>query len=376
MTRRRRIWHRGRVKASALAVWGMFAGVTQPVCARPEARPVVPASDDAHRQAIPRCPSSDPSTCVDVDRIAHDLRTVARARPPGSAHWLRTQSLCAETFAELGYAVEQHRYDTGINVLGTRRGELRPDEQVIVGAHYDHIAGCAGADDNASGVAGVLEIARVLAGRSFDRTLVLACWDEEERGLLGSYAWVSRARARDERVVVYFNFDAIGVRRREPGTQTLPKGFELVFPREVAELERSEWRGDFVAILANSAARPFADAMAERATELDLRAVVLEVGALLLATPLSIDLRRSDHASFWDVGWPAVMITDTAEFRTPTYHCRGGPDEVETIDLAFVGEIAQATVAAIAPALQLEPERSVASVAEVTGVSSEEHSSR
>jgi Zn-dependent M28 family amino/carboxypeptidase len=334
----------------------MLGAAAQPACVRPDAVATPSAGEAADPAQTPGCPveySQSASACVDVDRIAADVRRVAHPRPPGSMHWLSTQSLCAETFVELGYEVEQHRYETGINVIGTKRGSNHSDEQVVVGAHYDHIAGCDGADDNASGVAGLLEIARVLAGRTFDRTLVLACWDEEERGMLGSHAWVTRARARDEAVTVYFNFDAIGVRRTEPQTQEIPPGFELVFPREVAELEQAERRGDFVAIISNTAARPFADVMAEQARRHgDLRSVVLEVGSMLLATPLSIDLRRSDHASFWDAGWPAVMITDTAEFRTPTYHCRGGPDAFETIDAAFVAEIARATTVAIEHALR------------------------
>jgi hypothetical protein len=325
------------------------------MCVRPDAIALPGDAAPSGPVEEPGCPGDDAQSlraCVDVERIAADVRRVARPRPPGSMQWLSTQSLCVETFVELGYEVEQHRYETGINVIATKRGDGRPDERVVVGAHYDHIAGCDGADDNASGVAGLLEIARVLAGRTFDRTLVLACWDEEERGLLGSHAWVTRARAQGEEVAVYFNFDAIGVRRTEPQTQEIPPGFELVFPREVAALEEAERRGDFVAIISNTAARPFADLMAEHGRTGELRSVVLEVGSMLLATPLSIDLRRSDHASFWDAGWPAVMITDTAEFRTPTYHCRGGPDVFETIDTAFVAEIARATTVAIAHALR------------------------
>jgi Zn-dependent M28 family amino/carboxypeptidase len=299
------------------------------------------------------CAGLEPETlaaCVDVERIVADVQRVAQPRPPGSAQWLRTQSLCADTFAALGYEVEQHRYETGINVIGTRRGDTHPGERVVVGAHYDHIAGCEGADDNATGVAGVLEIARVLAGRSLPRTLVLACWDEEERGLLGSRAWVERARTEDEPIVVYFNFDGIGVRRSEPGTQQVPGGFELLFPAEIAELEQRQHRGDFVAIIANRAARPFAETIAERGRRRDLPSVVLELSAMLLATPLALDLQRSDHASFWHADIPAVMLTDTAEFRTPTYHCRGAPDAFDTIDPEFVAEIVRATVAGVVEA--------------------------
>jgi hypothetical protein len=336
-----------RLRVTTMMALGLVVSLA---CARADPPVAAPADEAIRRSRVVEsgCSEADGiAACVDAERIAADVRRIAHPRPPGSTHWLRTQSLCAETFAELGYEVEQHRYETGINVLGTRLGNERPHERVVVGAHYDHIAGCDGADDNATGVAGVLEIARVLAGRSVSRTLVLACWDEEERGLLGSSAWVRRAGARNEEISVYFNFDAIGVRRSEPGTQRVPAGFELLFAAEVAQLERADYRGDFIAIISNRAARPFAAAVAEHGRRRDLPNVVLEVGAMLLATPLVIDLRRSDHAAFWDANIPAVMITDTAEFRTPTYHCRGAPDAFETIDPQFVGEVVRATAAAV-----------------------------
>jgi hypothetical protein len=336
-----------RLRLAKMMVFGLFASLA---CARADPPVAAPSKEPDRRSRVVEsgCSEADGiAACVDTERIIADVRRIAHPRPPGSTHWLRTQSLCAETFAELGYEVEQHRYETGINVLGTRLGNERPHERVVVGAHYDHIAGCDGADDNATGVAGVLEIARVLAGRSLSRTLVLACWDEEERGLLGSSAWVRRAGVRNEEIAVYFNFDAIGVRRAEPGTQRVPAGFELLFAAEVAQLERTDYRGDFIAIISNRAARHFADAVAEHSRRRDLPNVVLEVGAMLLATPLVIDLRRSDHAAFWDANIPAVMITDTAEFRTPTYHCRGAPDAFETIDPGFVGEVVRATAAAV-----------------------------
>jgi hypothetical protein len=290
-------------------------------------------------------------SCVDVERIAADIVRIARPRPPGSPHWLDTQSLCAETFASLGYAVQQHRYDTGINVFGVRPGRVDPDARVVVGAHYDHIAGCAGADDNASGVAGVLELARLLASTDHPRTLMLACWDEEERGLLGSSAWVRDARARGEQIEVYFNFDAIGVRRTEPDTQRIPTGFELLFRDEVARLDAAQRRGDFIAIVTNAAARPYADAIAVHAEQRNLPHTVLEIGALVLATPIAIDLRRSDHAPFWDAGYPAIMITDTADFRTDTYHCQQRPDEPSTVDPAFTADVVGATASAVVHAL-------------------------
>src|SRR5690606_6446465 len=103
------------------------------------------------------------------------------------------QDLCADRLTELGYEVTLHNYGSGVNVIGRRPGATAPDEIVMVGAHYDHIDDCRGADDNASGVAAALEIARVLATVETQRTTMIACWDQEELGLIGSEAFVTAA---------------------------------------------------------------------------------------------------------------------------------------------------------------------------------------
>lgn len=160
----------------------------------------------------PGCASSvaELPDCVDGARYQADLEFVAAERPPGSDHWQEVQDLCAETFADLGMDVELHVYATGVNVIGRMAGTTLPDEQVLITAHYDHIEGCPGADDNGSGVAGLLESARVLAEGQAERSLVFACWDEEEAGLVGSEAWVSEAAARGDQVVTVFNYEMIG----------------------------------------------------------------------------------------------------------------------------------------------------------------------
>ncbi|HET6582843.1 MAG TPA: M20/M25/M40 family metallo-hydrolase, partial [Nannocystaceae bacterium] len=289
------------------------------------------------------------AACVDEARWSAAIDRITGARPPGSTHHREVQALCGDTLAELGYAVELERFASGVNVVGTLAGESR--ERVVVGAHYDHIPGCSGADDNASGVAGVLELARVLARHEFERTLVLVCFDAEEAGLLGSSAWVQQHRA-EAPIAVAFVFDAIGVRRTEPGTQVVPAGFELLFPSEVERLRAREDRGDFVAVIVDSTGRAHADRIAAAAARVDLPTTVLSLDRLWLHVPVAIDLRRSDHAAFWDAGVPALLVTDTAEFRTPTYHCKGAPDEADSLDPAFARAVVAATGHAIVEALR------------------------
>jgi Zn-dependent M28 family amino/carboxypeptidase len=247
--------------------------------------------------------------------------------------------------------VELHRYATGINVVGVREGTTAPEQRVVIGAHYDHIPGCAGADDNATGTAAVLELARVLAGGEFPRTLVVACWDEEERGLVGSRAWVGAAARRGDPIALYINFDSIGFTDHAPGSQQIPTGFDVLFGTETKRLAEQDNRADFIAVITDARSRRFADAFAAEADAIALPHAILQIPALLLFAPLAVDLRRSDHASFWDRDVPALMLTDTANFRSDAYHCRQRPDTVDTLDLPFTVQVVRAAAAAAAFAL-------------------------
>lgn len=291
------------------------------------------------------------AAAVEADRIGADLAFVAAERPPGSPHWQAVQDRCAERFAAAGFEVERFAYATGVDVVGVLQGTARADEQVVVSAHYDHIEGCAGADDNGSGVAGVLETARVLGAARHARTLVVACWDEEENGLHGSSAWVARMRDRGEQVVAAFVYETMGYRAATPGSQQLPAGFDVLFRDEAAWLAERENRGDFLAVIADDSARGASDAILRHAERVGLPAVRLELDQSQKTAPLFFTLQRSDHAPFWHLDVPALMLTDTAEFRNTHYHCRGGPDTADRLDPAFIADGVRVTVGAAAELL-------------------------
>ena len=311
---------------------------SEPAPPRPSA-----AASGAPRHAAPPEPKIPVRLAADVDRarLERTLRSVARPRPPGSAHWKRVQALCADALTSAGYRVERHAYGTGVNVLGTRPGRDEGAAQVVVSAHYDHIAGCDGADDNASGVAALLEIARVLSETAVERTLVIGCWDEEERGLLGSRAYSERAKARAELVAAAYSLDGVGFASSRPNTQRVPPGFDSLFPEQAARLKQRQFAGDFIAIVANGASRGVLDSLTRHAKDVNLELFGIELSSL--QSLLLRDAYRSDHASFWAQGYPAVLLTDTANFRTPGYHCARGPDSVSSIDFEFVRKVAQAT---------------------------------
>lgn len=286
--------------------------------------------------------------CVDAAAYTSDLQFIADIRTPGSPHWQAVQEICADRLAEFGYDVELHAYGTGVNVIGRRVGTTLPDELVVIGAHYDHIPDCLGADDNATGVAAVLEHARLLAKVEFERTVMVVCWDEEEEGLIGSKAFVPLLPSLDASVAINFNFDVAGFSSSAPNSQTVPQGFELVFADVYAALEANEFRGDFIAAITNSLAKEPALAYAAAAERIGLKQQTIAIPAGLETSDAFGDLRRSDHASFWDAGYPAIHLTDTANFRNANYHCVGGPDQVSDLDLDFAVNVTRASVEASA----------------------------
>jgi hypothetical protein len=292
---------------------------------------------------------------LDASAFAADLRLIAAPRPPGSEHWQAVQDHCASCLSAAGFAVERVAVDgAGVSVVGLLPGRDPELPAIVVGAHYDHIEGCPGADDNASGTAAALALARTLAAQpgGWERSLYVACWDEEESGLHGSRAWVERAvLQRGQRFALYLNLDAIAYADAAPGSQRLPPGSELLFARQLRELDARGRPGDFIAVLADDAAHDASTRYLAHAERLGLPTARLEIPAQQRNAPLLADLRRSDHANFWKHEIPAVFLSDTADFRTDTYHCEGRPDTVETLDLEFATKVTRAAAGMLAELL-------------------------
>jgi hypothetical protein len=295
------------------------------------------------------------AAAVDRERLAADLDFLAKPRAPGSAHWQAVQDRCAEVFAGLGFEVERQEFQGGVNVIGVRAGASLPSERLVVSAHYDHIAGCDGADDNASGVAGVFEAARVLSAARFERTLVVACWDQEEIGLQGSRAYANRAAQNGEAIQAAYVFEMIGYASSAPNSQQLPPGLDVIFKTQADQLKANDLRGDFVAVIADENALEAALPLEAHALAIGLPNIRLELKQNQLHSPVFGTLQRSDHAAFWWAGFPAMMITDTSEYRNRNYHCAEGPDGLDRLDLEYATQVVRATVYAVATRLGVAP---------------------
>ncbi len=289
---------------------------------------------------------------IDRARYLADLQAIASARPPGSPQHKKVQQLCKERLQQLGFTVELHAYGTGTNVVGKLKGTGAPAEEVLISAHYDSTKGCAGADDNGTGVAGTLESARVLAAaRPHRRTLTVACWDEEERSLLGSIEYAKKAKLAGDTIIEAFVYEMIGYKSTAPNSQTFPSGFEKVAPELAAEQKKNQDRGDFILIVHDDDdgghSRAAAAEMARTALQVGLKLYAINFTEAVKKSALALGLLRSDHAAFFIQNYPAMMITDTANFRNPNYHCGKGPDTVESLDHDFAVQVMKTTVASV-----------------------------
>jgi Zn-dependent M28 family amino/carboxypeptidase len=253
----------------------------------------------------------------------------------------------------------------GANLVARKSGR-HPDSAILVGAHFDTVRDSPGADDNGSGVAGLLELARVLAPFQFVKTIIVAAFDMEEVGGFGSKALVGELQAEtgiDAAVV----FEAIAYTSREPGSQKLPPGVGSVYRRQVARLKRRGFRGDWTCVIFRGSsldlARAFGGALVHvtdpTAAVLVRDPVDLPVLGPLLGrvAPWTRNFARSDHLAFWDADVPAIQVTDTANFRNPHYH--EPTDTPDTLDYDRIGAIVAATAAVIARFAELVPAESV-----------------
>lgn len=318
---------------------------------------------------------------VNATRYQQDLAFVAQARVPprdpsapdpsaAVKHWQAVQDLCAERFEQLGFTVRRQPFKvypwgiehSGVNVIGELKGTLEPEKQVVVSAHYDHITGCTGADDNASGVAGVLESARVLSMVRHERTLIVACWDQEElsnRLGAGSMRYVEaykeEAAQNHKQIVMAYVYEMIGYKSDAVGSQEIPADLVAAYPDpgpanfyapQIKSIEDNGSKGDFIALVhdehASGNSKAAATELARIGSVIGLPSVLLEVPSAY--TQYLFALTRSDHWRFWRGGYPAIMLTDTAEFRHPYYHCWGGEDSIDLIDTDFAVKVVKATV--------------------------------
>ncbi len=226
----------------------------------------------------------------------------------------RAAAYISDAFKNMGYDPEEHHYSIGNtdyhNIVASRKGRIHPEQFIIAGAHYDTVSGTPGADDNASGVAGILELARFFSATEAGKTVQFIAFVNEEppffrTSKMGSRVFTKAAKKRNENIIAMFSFEMIGFFSDEKGSQHYPFGITLGYPN----------RADFISIVGDLHSRRFV----REAAQIFRKNSPLDIQWISMPRIIpGVDF--SDHWSFWKEGYKAAMITDTAFYRYAYYH--------------------------------------------------------
>ena len=254
----------------------------------------------------------------------------------------RAAEYIEQQFAGSGYRTSRQTYDVSrlpvSNIEASLIGTRVPDEIVVLGAHYDTVGGCPGANDNGTGIAALLELARRFASRPRARTIRFVAFVNEEPPFfqtpqMGSHVYAAAAQARADRITAMLSLETMGYYSTERGSQQYPEPLGAMYPDV----------GDFIGLVGN---------MESEALLLESR-VAFEAATTLpvqaLAGPAELPgVGWSDHWSFWQAGYPALMVTDTAPFRYPWYHtAHDTPDKIDYKRFAAVVDGLEAVAIAL-----------------------------
>ena len=225
-----------------------------------------------------------------------------------AAHYIKTN------LQQSGYAVRSQEYQVEGRVCENIEvevpGTTNPKEILLIGAHYDSVEGSPGGNDNGTGVGAVLALARLFSQAKASRTLRFVTFVNEEPPYfqtpgMGSWVYAQRSRERGEQINAMFSLETIGYFSEAPGSQQYPAPLGLLYPST----------GNFIAFVSNikngDLVQRVVGNFREHAT------VPSEGTAMWEGLP---GIGWSDHWAFWEAGFPALMVTDTALFRDPFYH--------------------------------------------------------
>jgi Zn-dependent M28 family amino/carboxypeptidase len=245
------------------------------------------------------------------------------------------QNYIEQTFGQWGtvttheFTIKARSHRNLILKLPGRNPQLAP---ILIGAHYDGVPGSPGADDNASGVAVLLELARYFQANPANRSLQLIAFDLEEYGLLGSEVYAKQMAKNQKKIHLMLALEMLGYCKQERNTQRYPAPLEKFYPD----------RGNFIALVGNIPTIPAMLHLGHHIKQAGVPSQWLPAG---WQGKFLKESRLSDHAPFWDAGYRAIMVTDTAFMRNPNYHQPS--DTLDTLDLDFMAGICQGLCAGI-----------------------------
>jgi hypothetical protein len=201
------------------------------------------------------------------------------------------------------------RGDQGVNVEAHSEGTLAKDEVLVIGAHYDTASYTPGADDNASGVAMLLQIARLVDAKQHDRTIAFVFFDRGSTRFAstqdtGSHAWATKAKQENRKIVGMISLDSVGLYFDEPATQQGPFPLNLFYPDQ----------GNFLMFVGDFGSRQFVQACVQ-----NFRSQTGFPCEGLTLPDFMPWLAHSDHYAFRKQDWPALLVTDTGPLRNTEY---------------------------------------------------------
>ncbi|MEG4985248.1 M20/M25/M40 family metallo-hydrolase [Microcoleus sp. BR0-C5] len=269
------------------------------------------------------------------ERLHSHLIQIVRDRNPylASEGHFYVQQYIREQLAQWG-SVEIDDFSVRGRIHHNLILDLPPSEKaskqglppIVIGAHYDTVPGSPGADDNATGVAVLLELARDIASAPLKYPVQLVAFDMEEYGYLGSSHHAAKYKQQQESIRLMISLEMLGYCNHNPNSQSYPTGLKYFYPNY----------GNFIALIGNLRTVPDLINLSGKIRKSGQPCEWLPVPNRGLIVP---DTRRSDHVPFWDNGYPAIMVTDTANMRNPHYHRES--DRIETLDLDFLAGVCQ-----------------------------------
>ena len=274
-------------------------------------------------------------------RLRRHVEALARSpRIPGTREHRAAADYILSAFRQAGFGVRaDRRSSVGMDCANLIADPLpdRPDLPLfVVGAHYDTGPETPGADDNASAVAALLEIAAAvrphLDAASACR-LQLVAYDLEEYGMIGSLLHAGDLKRAGERVRGMISLEMLGYTDHRPGSQQLPEPVRHLYPNV----------GNFIGVCGTDDSLDLIQVVAEGLKSVP--GLPVECLAVPERGMMMIDVRLSDHSSFWDAGYPALMITDTSFYRNPHYH--QPTDTPDTLDYPFLAKVTAGMCAAV-----------------------------
>lgn len=217
-----------------------------------------------------------------------------------------------------------------LNLPSLGNGGQKPP--ILIGAHYDAVPGTPGADDNATGVAVLLELAKAFAAEPPTYPVRLVAFDMEEYGMLGSSQYAADLRQQQQPLRLMLSLEMLGYCDSTPGSQRYPTGLQYFYPN----------RGNFIALVGNLSAIPDLIHLSRSIRNAGTPSEWLPVPNRGLIVPQT---RLSDHSPFWDRGYRAMMVTDTAFMRNPHYH--QASDTIDNLDLDFLSGVCRGLISGI-----------------------------